>query len=276
MEWSGRAQQTAQMISTPLSFLLFCPHSTFRRSPRCRVPDGNLDAIISNIMNEYEPASRATAARVRESLPSLKIRADSAAEPREGEARQAPGEPCTVCHDTLGVGDVVMELPCNHCFHPDCIMPWLESHNTCPVRLRNERGSSGRARGWATRRFRDAGCKYYSCISMKSVSARRRLSPSRLILTLARRPFRCRSVAWSSQRMPPLPPLPLQPRHTAPRLPPILSLPFLPDPSRTSFPASRTAGGAPTRVPKSPSFAGAWPPSRPCTPPKPGPLKPPV
>ena len=41
---------------------------------------------------------------------------------------------CVVCQDTLRVGDTMIELPCNplHCFHPDCIRPWLRRRRTCP------------------------------------------------------------------------------------------------------------------------------------------------
>ncbi len=45
----------------------------------------------------------------------------------------AAGEPCTVCHDAFEAETKVVELACSHCFHEDCIMPWLETHNTCPV-----------------------------------------------------------------------------------------------------------------------------------------------
>ncbi|KAK2080326.1 hypothetical protein QBZ16_000179 [Prototheca wickerhamii] len=65
--------------------------------------------------------------------PRLKVRSLASASPDVGEASAAPGEVCTVCHDAFKPGDEVIELPCNHCFHEDCLLPWLQSHNTCPV-----------------------------------------------------------------------------------------------------------------------------------------------
>lgn len=40
---------------------------------------------------------------------------------------------CAVCIDTLEAGDEIRELQCKHCFHVDCIDPWLLNKQTCPL-----------------------------------------------------------------------------------------------------------------------------------------------
>ncbi|KAI7836347.1 hypothetical protein COHA_009770 [Chlorella ohadii] len=92
-----------------------------------------LDQVMSRIMNEYQPPSQAAAQRAVRSLPKLTVRAkDAAGEPGEGEALARAGEPCSVCHDEYREGEEVLELPCGHNYHADCLLPWLETHNTCP------------------------------------------------------------------------------------------------------------------------------------------------
>ena len=36
------------------------------------------------------------------------------------------GVQCSVCMEDFKLEEVVKELPCNHLYHPDCIVPWLE------------------------------------------------------------------------------------------------------------------------------------------------------
>merc|ERR1712168_525503 len=40
---------------------------------------------------------------------------------------------CSVCMEDYKVDETVHKLPCDHLFHENCIVPWLELHDTCPV-----------------------------------------------------------------------------------------------------------------------------------------------
>lgn len=40
---------------------------------------------------------------------------------------------CAVCEDEIGVEERATRLPCSHHYHGECIVPWLNLRNTCPV-----------------------------------------------------------------------------------------------------------------------------------------------
>lgn len=36
------------------------------------------------------------------------------------------GALCSVCKDDFSVGEKLLKLPCQHLYHKDCVIPWLE------------------------------------------------------------------------------------------------------------------------------------------------------
>jgi len=59
---------------------------------------------------------------------------------------------CAICHDDLAQKEAektILQMPCLHFFHEECILPWLENNHTCPncrYQLPTEDGTVGEAR----------------------------------------------------------------------------------------------------------------------------------
>ncbi|KAG8454722.1 hypothetical protein GDO86_001081 [Hymenochirus boettgeri] len=83
-----------------------------------------LDTIITQLLNQFENTGPPPADTEKiQALPTIQITADHV----------GSGLECPVCKEDYTVGENVRQLPCNHLFHNDCIIPWLEQHDTCPV-----------------------------------------------------------------------------------------------------------------------------------------------
>ncbi|KAJ2748424.1 hypothetical protein IWQ56_007468, partial [Coemansia nantahalensis] len=50
-------------------------------------------------------------------------------------AEQCREVTCVICNEPAAgaAPDPVTRLPCAHHFHRECVKPWLELHNTCPM-----------------------------------------------------------------------------------------------------------------------------------------------
>ncbi|RCH80946.1 hypothetical protein CU097_003914, partial [Rhizopus azygosporus] len=55
--------------------------------------------------------------------------------PKRGltEKEKSQEADCAVCKDAFEATEQVIQLPCEHIFHDDCIKPWLKLNSTCPV-----------------------------------------------------------------------------------------------------------------------------------------------
>ncbi|XP_072530770.1 E3 ubiquitin-protein ligase RNF115 [Salminus brasiliensis] len=85
---------------------------------------GGFDAVITQLLGQSESAGPPPAEKeMISSLPTVHVSSEQAACRLE----------CPVCREEFSVGESVRQLPCLHCFHSDCIVPWLQLHDTCPV-----------------------------------------------------------------------------------------------------------------------------------------------
>ncbi|CCI42106.1 unnamed protein product [Albugo candida] len=108
----------------PLSQLLNLPLRGIHGNPGDYVV-GNLSTVINQLMqNDSNRHGTPPAAKEAiEKLPMLAI--------TQEDININPE--CAVCKDEFNLAEEARRMPCTHTFHPDCILPWLKQHNSCPI-----------------------------------------------------------------------------------------------------------------------------------------------
>eukprot|EP00667_Euglena_gracilis_P022301 EG_transcript_24756 len=104
-------------------------HVAFRAHPGLLGPQphafGSLNDLLAYLMEHYDGpmGTPPTSSKALEDLPEVTI----------SSGHVAASEGCSVCKDDYTLGEVVLQLPCAHLFHKDCVLPWLTQHNSCPT-----------------------------------------------------------------------------------------------------------------------------------------------
>lgn len=89
--------------------------------------NAGFDAVITQLLNNLDGSNSGPPPMPREQvdkLPTVKISDDQV---------KNTNLQCTVCMEDFQVNDIARQLPCEHFFHQDCIVPWLNLHASCPI-----------------------------------------------------------------------------------------------------------------------------------------------
>ncbi|KAM7523300.1 hypothetical protein LguiA_013202 [Lonicera macranthoides] len=90
--------------------------------------DEHFDAIVNQIADQQRPIQfTPTAASFIESLREYRITSDTLKFYSKG---------CVICLDSFAVNGKAIRLPCQHVYHRDCIVEWLNQRNVCPLCMR--------------------------------------------------------------------------------------------------------------------------------------------
>uniref|UniRef100_A0A183CL68 RING-type domain-containing protein n=1 Tax=Globodera pallida TaxID=36090 RepID=A0A183CL68_GLOPA len=106
-----------------------------KKSPGHKILNGNLndyawgehglDNVLTALLNQFDGAQQPTRLTPEDiaKLPMCKV----------VQKQVDNGTQCTTCMETFVLDETVGKLDCGHIFHPDCLKPWLQRNNTCPI-----------------------------------------------------------------------------------------------------------------------------------------------
>ncbi|XP_073989310.1 E3 ubiquitin-protein ligase Iruka isoform X2 [Rhodnius prolixus] len=83
-----------------------------------------LDAIVTQLLNQMDTTGPPPLAKDKiNQIPVVIITKEQADTNLQ----------CSVCWEDFKIDEPVRKLPCEHVYHENCIIPWLELHGTCPI-----------------------------------------------------------------------------------------------------------------------------------------------
>jgi len=95
---------------------------------------GGFDSIVTQLLNQMDGTGPPPMSENDiKSIPKVKVT----------QSQVDANLQCSVCWDDFKLDEEVRQLKCDHYFHEDCIIPWLELHNTCPICRKEQEDETG-------------------------------------------------------------------------------------------------------------------------------------
>ncbi|XP_047095906.1 E3 ubiquitin-protein ligase RDUF2-like [Lolium rigidum] len=101
------------------------------------LPDSMSDFLMGSgferLLGQLAQIEAGAVTRPRETPPASKAAVDSMPTVPIAAAHVRADCHCAVCKEPFELGAEAREMPCAHIYHEDCILPWLQLRNSCPV-----------------------------------------------------------------------------------------------------------------------------------------------
>jgi E3 ubiquitin-protein ligase RNF115/126 len=108
-----------------IEFRLQVPQSDrYIGNPEDYVDAAEYEALLQNLAESGESGRRGPPPAAKSAVAEL---------PKLEIMSEAENVLCAICKDMVTVDEMATKLPCGHGYHGDCIVPWLDSRNSCPV-----------------------------------------------------------------------------------------------------------------------------------------------
>lgn len=92
-----------------------------------------LGSGFERLLDQFAQIEANGIARIERNPPASKASIESMPTVEISEQHIALESHCAVCKESFELGVEAREMPCNHLYHQDCILPWLSLKNSCPV-----------------------------------------------------------------------------------------------------------------------------------------------
>lgn len=92
---------------------------------------GNLDNNITDLLFNASEPQRTPASQ--SAIASLQAFSYDTPTNEQGQLPSNNTTTCSVCMENFVKEDTLLKIGCGHAFHKDCLLPWLQTNNTCPV-----------------------------------------------------------------------------------------------------------------------------------------------